>query len=485
MAHKLLIIGSGGREHALAWKLKQSPKVKEIFIAPGNAGTSQVGKNVDIKATDFDALIDFTKKEKIDLTIVGPDDPLGGGIVDAFQNQGLKIWGPSKKAAQIEASKSFAKELMRANNIPTAEYKVFTNYDKAVKYLDALFSSPPSRGGAGGGWIENPSASSPPPNLPRQGGGTQKIVIKASGLALGKGVAVCQSLDEAKKSLEDIMVKKIFGEAGSQIIIEEFLEGKEFSIHAFCDGNTFQLLPASQDHKAIFDEDKGPNTGGLGTIAPVPWVKQDLMNKIASRVIKPALSGLKKLDAPFTGLLYPGLMATNPSQPPLLQRGGVSNPPSLQKRGIRGVKVLEFNARFGDPETQSYMRLLKTDLFDILMACVGGKLDEINIEWHPGFACCIVLASGGYPGEYKKGLPITGIEEASKLDDIVIFHAGTMILDSNVVSNGGRVLGVTAIDDTLQGTLDKAYSAIKLINFDGMYYRTDIGQKSLALNNNN
>ncbi len=441
----LLIIGSGGREHALAWKLKQSPKVGKIFIAPGNAGTAQIGANVNIQAGDFGALMDFAKKENIYMTVVGPDDPLAGGIADAFRAQGLKIWGPTKAAAEIEASKAFAKEIMQKNNIPTAEFKTFDDYDQALKFIKTFFSTPH-------------------PNPPPQGEGTKKIVIKASGLALGKGVAVCQNLDEAKKFLADVMVKKIFGASGSTVVIEEFLEGMEFSIHAFSDGKTFQLLPPSQDHKAILDADKGPNTGGMGTIAPLPWVKQDLMNQVAERIVKPALEGMKKNGSVFEGLLYPGLMMTKD-----------------------GPKVIEFNCRFGDPETQSYMRLLKTDLFDILDASVNGKLSEINIEWESKFACCIVLASGGYPGEYKKGLPITGVKEAEKLDDIIVFHAGTTrgassgTEDAPLATNGGRVLGVTAVADDLKTALLKAYAAVKLINFEGMHYRKDIGQKSLLV----
>lgn len=452
--NKVLIIGNGGREHALAWKLKQSPQVEKIFIAPGNAGTAREGENINIKATDIDALVEFALNAKINLTVVGPDDPLALGIVDAFQKKGLKIWGPTKKAAQIEASKSFAKELMRANNIPTAEYKVFTDYEQACAWIEKQFvPAEDSRGHL-------------LPSVPKP------LVIKASGLALGKGVHVCKNFDEAQKFLDDVMLKKIFGDAGNQVIIEEFLQGQEFSIHAFCDGNTFQLLPPSQDHKAVFDGDRGSNTGGMGTIAPVPWVNQKLMNEVASRVVKPALDGLKKLGTPFTGLLYPGLMA--------IPEDGL---PEFSKRPS-SVKTLEFNARFGDPETQSYMRLLKTDLFDILMACVNENLDKINIEWENKYACCIILASGGYPDKYEKGKVISGIEETSKLDGIVIFHAGTIIQDCKIVTNGGRVLGVTAVADDLKSALNKAYTAVKLIHFDGMYYRTDIGQKSLALTNN-
>ena len=420
---KVLIIGSGGREHALAWKLKASPKIEKIFIAPGNAGTALVGENVGIQTSELEKLIDFAKKEKITLTVVGPDDALANGIVDAFQNQGLKIWGPSQKAAQVETSKSFGKELMARQKIPTADFKVFTEYQEARAYLKEK---------------------------------TAPIVIKASGLALGKGVAVCQNIAEAEKFLKEVMVEKIFGQAGQQVVIEEYLEGPEISIHAFCDGEQFHLLPSAQDHKPVFDNDTGPNTGGMGTIAPVPWVNQELLNETAQRVIIPCLKDLKKLNSPFIGLLYPGLKITP-----------------------NGLKVLEFNARFGDPETQSYMRLLKTDLYDILTASVEGTLENIIIEWADQFACCIVLASGGYPGNYEKGKEITGVDKAEKMDDIVIFHAGTKRVNNQLLTNGGRVLGITATGETLRSALDKAYNAVKLIHFEGMHYRTDIGLKSL------
>ncbi len=447
MKKKILIIGSGGREHAIGWKISQSPKCGQIFFAPGNAGTAQLGTNVNIKATDVLALADFAEKNRVDFTVVGPDDSLALGVVDEFQKRNLKIWGASKGASQIEWSKAFSKKLMEDNNIPTAKYKTFTDYEEALKYTE------------------------------QEGA---PIVIKASGLALGKGVTICKTLNEAKKFLENVMVNKIFGDSGNQVVIEEFLEGQEFSAHAFCDGQNFKILPPSQDHKTIFDGDMGPNTGGMGTIAPLPWVSDTMINKVASDIVKPALEGLKNLGAPFVGLLYPGLMA---SFPPLIRRG---------IEGEVAVKTIEYNSRFGDPETQSYMRLLKTDLFDILNACVDGNLDEINIEWEKKFACCIVLASGGYPEKYEKGLPITGIEEASKLEDIVIFHAGTATSPAlrapsphegrdgeRLLTNGGRVLGITATADTLQTALKKAYSAIKLIHFEGMHYRTDIGAKSL------
>jgi phosphoribosylamine--glycine ligase len=463
--NNILIIGAGGREHALAWKLKQSPRVDKIYVAPGNAGTAQIGENVDINATDVLALADWAQNNKIDFTVVGSDDSLALGVVDEFQKRGLKIWGPSKQAAQIEASKAFAKELMQKNNIPTAEFRTFTDYKKALGYINLHFAD------VGEGFKPSPTVEQKP------------LVIKASGLALGKGVAVCKTLDEAKTFLRDAMVNKIFGDSGSQVVIEEFLQGQEFSIHAFSDGKSFQLLPSSQDHKPVYNEGLGPNTGGMGTIAPVPWVTKTMMSEVASTIVKPALDGLKNLGSPFVGLLYPGLMSVSPPF-----QGGESREAG---RGGWSPKVIEFNARFGDPETQSYMRLLKTDLLDILEACVDGAIDRINIEWSKKSACCIVLTSGGYPGKYEKGKIITGIEQAEKLDDIVVFHAGTSRGEPSgsapegsplaaITTNGGRVLGVTAIADNLQTALNKAYTAVKLINFDGSHYRTDIGQQSLV-----
>lgn len=424
MNKKILIIGGGGREHALAWKLKQSPKVEKIFVAPGNAGTAELAENVDIPLTDIGGLVQFALNNQIDLTVVGSDDALALGVVDAFQSKNLNIWGPTKTAAKIEWSKSFAKDIMNSANIPTAHYKTFTNYNDALSYVK-------------------------PQYLP--------TVIKASGLALGKGVAICKTMEEAETFLRSLMIDKIYGESGSEVIIEQFLTGSEFSVHAFSDGKNFSILPTSQDHKPIYNEDQGPNTGGMGTIAPLPWVSVESMAEISSKIVGPTLEQLKKSGSPFVGLLYPGLMMTK-----------------------QGPKVIEFNSRFGDPECQSYMRLLKTDLFDILEASAEGKLNNINIEWENKFACCIVLASGGYPEKYQKGLPITGIERAEQLADIIVFHAGTKRDNKKLLTNGGRVLGVTAIADDLKSALDKAYSAIKLIHFEGMHYRTDIGRKTLS-----
>ncbi len=420
---KILIIGSIGREHAIGWKVAQSPLAGKIYFAPGNAGTAKLGINIDISATDIPGLVEFAKKEKIDLTLPLPDDPLALGIVDEFQRAGLRIWGPTKAAAQIEWSKAYSKDFMQRHNLPTAKFEIFNDYKMALEYVKKQ-------------------------SLP--------VVIKASGLALGKGVVIAKTLEEANMALENMMVKKVFGNSGNEIVIEEFLVGGEISIHVFSDGKNYKVFPTSQDHKPIYDGGMGPNTGGMGTISPVPFVDDQFLETIEKIIVKPTLAQLSLSGAPFVGVLYPGLILTPD-----------------------GPKILEFNARFGDPETQSYMRLLKTDLLEIFIACAEGRLNEINIEWENQSACCIVLASGGYPGEYKKGLPITGIDAAEQIPGVVIFHAGTKT-DGNgtLVTNGGRVLGVSAVGPTLQSALDTAYQGVACISFEGMHYRRDIGQKS-------
>lgn len=433
MAKKnILIIGSGGREHALGWKLSQSPKVGKIYFAPGNGGTAEIGENVQLNALDPKPLLDYAIKYKIDLTVVGPDDALAAGVVNVFREKGLKIFGPTKEAAQIEASKAFAKQLMRVEGIPTAAYETFTDVKEAKKYIRKQ-------------------------SLP--------IVIKASGLALGKGVIIAKTHTEAEKTLDDIMVKKIFGKAGDQVIIEEFMTGPEVSIHAFSDGQTISLFPTARDHKPIFDGNKGPNTGGMGTVTPLPTVSKEELEKIKKTIVLPTINGMIKRGIPFSGLLYPGLMMTK-----------------------NGPKVLEFNARFGDPETQSYMRLLQTDLYDILLACADGTLSGLKIEWSQESACCIVVASEGYPGSYKKGAVIHGLTPPLSRGgregfdpDIVVFHAGTRQENGQIVTNGGRVFGITATGKTLEEALKKAYAVIGSdgIHFDGMQYRKDIGQTVL------
>lgn len=419
---KILIIGSGGREHAIGWKIKQSPMCGELYFAPGNGGTVEIGTNVDIKATNINTLIEFVKKEKIDLTLAIPDDPLALGIVDEFQKEGLKIFGPTKKAAQLESSKAFSKNFMQKHNLPTAKFKIFTDYDEALKYVNEQ-------------------------NLP--------IVIKASGLALGKGVIIAETKEETQKALEDILIKKVFGEAGNEVVIEEFLTGPEISIHAFSDGKSYSIFPTSQDHKRAGEGNTGLNTGGMGTIAPLPFVTDELLNNIEKTIVAPTLSGMNTDGNTFSGVLYPGLMLTKD-----------------------GPKILEYNARFGDPETETYMRLLQTDLLEIINACVNQKLNEIKIKWTALCACTVMLASGGYPGSYEKGKIIKGIKEAEQGKDIVVFHAGTKIENSNLITNGGRVLGVSATGNILKETLEKVYDAISKISFDGMQYRKDIGNVS-------
>lgn len=420
--NNILIIGSIARDHAVGWKLKQSEKVGEIYFAPGNAGTELLGNSTGIGIMDFDALTDFALKNNIDLSICSQDDALAAGVVNAFAEKGLMIFGATREAAQIESSKAFAKHLMKEEGIPTAKYETFTDAGTAKEYVK--------------------SHGAP-------------IVVKASGLALGKGVTVARTVDEALSAIDEIMVNKVFGVSGSEVVIEEFMEGKEISIHAFSDGKTVALFPTSRDHKPIYDGNTGPNTGGMGTIAPVPGVTDEDMKQIKDTIVLPAIEGMKKKGAPFTGCLYPGLMMTE-----------------------EGPKVVEFNSRFGDPEMESYMRLLKTDLYDIFLACAEGKLSEIDMEWHKGSACCIVLASAGYPASSHKGDVIEGLEKYADDKDIVVFHFATKNENGKIVTNGGRVLGITAIGKTLEDALQKAYAAIGPdgIHFEGMQYRRDIGK---------
>lgn len=424
---KILIIGGGGREHAIGWKVAQSEMAGQLFFAPGNAGTEQLGTNIDIKATDIEKLLEFAKTEKIDLTLALPDDPLALGIVDLFKENGLRIWGSTKAASKLEWSKAFSKNFMRAHNLPTSTFETFTDFEKAKIYLSAC---------------------------------SMPIVVKASGLALGKGVVIAQTLEEAEQTLEDMMVKKVFGEAGAEVVIEEFMTGPEISTHAFSDGVNYKFFPISQDHKKVGEGDTGLNTGGMGTIAPVPFVDEALEIQIKNTVVVPTLVGMDYDGTPFEGLLYPGIMLTE-----------------------NGPKILEYNARFGDPETQVYMRLLDTDLIEIINMSLDKKLNDLEVRWKDDtYACNIVLASGGYPGDYEKGKVITGIAEAEKEKDIIIFHAGTKLNENGeLVTNGGRVLGVSAIGATLEEALVKAYKAIEKISFEGMQYRKDIGQKALNI----
>ncbi|MCK5332567.1 phosphoribosylamine--glycine ligase [Candidatus Parcubacteria bacterium] len=415
---KILVIGSGGREHALVWKLSQSPKVGEIFVVNGNGGSCTLATNVSINIDKINDLVDFAKENEIAITIVGPDNSLADGIVDEFQKNGLKIFGPSKYVTQIESSKSFAKKMMIDENIPTARFKIFSDYQKALNYV--LEQGAP-------------------------------IVIKVSGLAFGKGVYICKTIQEAEIALKETMLDRKHGDAGNEVIVEEFLEGQEVSVHAFSDGITTMLFPPVQDHKTIFAGNQGPNTGGMGTVSMS--LSPEMMIEIKKQVIDPIINAFQKNGKPFIGVLYPGLIIT-----------------------AEGIKALEFNARLGDPETQSYMRLLKTDLIDIVEACIEGRLSKIEIEWNTTPCVCVVVSSGGYPGEYKTGFPIYGIDQAEKIPEVVIFHAGTSFENGKLMTSGGRVLGVTAKGETIEIALKRAYKAISLIKFEGMYFREDIGR---------
>jgi len=424
---KVLVIGKGGREHALVWKLAQSPHVRQVFCAPGNAGTAVDGTNVPIEQNDFDGLIRFAKKEKIFLTVVGPEDPLAAGIVDAFQKEGMKIFGPSKEAAQLESSKVFSKKLMRYADVPTAEFRVFDHPDPARNYIETR---------------EYP------------------VVVKADGLAAGKGVIVCDSTAEAMAAIEKIMVREEFGRAaGRQVVIEKRIEGEELSVMALVSGRTIIPLATAQDHKRAFDDDKGPNTGGMGAYCPAPLGTPELMAEIESHALVPTVHAMKRRRSPFRGVLYAGVMATN-----------------------QGPRILEYNCRFGDPETQPILMRLKTDLFELLLAVVEERLEEFadkGIEWDPRPSICVVMASGGYPGNFVKGKVVLGLEEAAKLPNVKVFHAGTKLADAMAMTDGGRVLGVTAIGDDLQDAKKNAYEAIAKIGFQGAFWRKDIGDKAI------
>lgn len=421
MNKTVLVIGSGGREHALIWKIAQSPDVDKIYATPGNGGISDLAENVAIGMLEVEKLVKFAKEKNIDLTVVGPDDALAVGVVDAFQKEGLRVFGPTKAAAQIEASKAFSKDLMKKNNIPTANYTNFSDVNDAREYLKTC---------------------------------SYPTVVKASGLAAGKGVIICENQEQAENALNEIMSDKIFGSSGDTVVIEDFLQGQEVSIHALSDGNKAVIFPTSQDHKQVYDGDQGPNTGGMGVIAPIDWVTDGNMQTVKSKIVQPALDGLKNEGANFIGCLYPGLMING-----------------------EDVNTVEFNARFGDPETEVYMRLLDSDIVEIFESCIDGTLDPEKVNWKSGYAVTVVLASGGYPKKYELGLPISGINEAEKMDNVVVFHAGTKKEDGTYLTAGGRVLNVTATGSTLDEALATAYRAVSLIKFEGMHYRTDIGKR--------
>ena len=422
---KVLVIGSGGREHALVWKIAQSPKVKKVFCAPGNAGIS--GKKitcVPIGAADIDALLAFALEKKIDLTAVGPEDPLSKGLTDRFEAAGLRVFGASRKAAAIEYSKSFSKDLMLKYGIPTAWGEAFTNYKKAEAYIKKMGAP---------------------------------IVVKADGLAAGKGVIVCQTVKDAIAALKSIMVKKDFGDAGSKVVVEECLVGEEASFLAFTDGKTVVPLPSSQDHKPVYDNDKGPNTGGMGAYSPAPIVDPYMHKRIMNEIMIPTVKAMAAEGCPYKGVLYAGLMIDGDQ-----------------------IKVLEFNGRFGDPEAQPLLMRLKNDLVPVMEAVVDGTLDQATLEIDDRPTVCVVMAAGGYPRSYKKGHPISGLKAAARMKDVMVFHAGTALKNNRIVANGGRVLGVTALGRTVEDAIKKAYKAVEKISWSKVQYRSDIGKKALV-----
>jgi len=423
----VLVIGKGGREHALVWKLKQSARAEKVFCAPGNAGTALDGINVPIDATEFEKLTRFCKKEQIGLAIVGPEDPIALGLTDHLRKHGINVFGPSKDAARIESSKVWAKLLMRHADVPTAEFRIFDHPDPARTYVETR---------------------------------DYAVVVKADGLAAGKGVIVCKDVVESKKAIQRIMVNDEFGpKAGRQIIVEKRLDGEEISILALVSGRTILLLPPCQDHKAVSDGDLGPNTGGMGAYCPAPVGTPELLKLAESEVFVPIVHAMKRGRFPFSGVLFAGIMLTN-----------------------QGPRVLEYNCRFGDPETQTILMRLKTDLLELLLAVADetlGEFDDDKLEWDPRPSVCVVMCSGGYPGKYETGKAITGLEEAAKLPDVKVFHSGTKVSHDRIVSDGGRVLAVTALGDTLAKAKALAYKAVKLIQFPGMHFRSDIADKAL------
>ncbi len=421
---KILVIGSGGREHALVWKIAESPLVSKIFCAPGNPGIGQLAVNVPLKVDDLDGLLEFARTHRIDLTVVGPELPLSLGIVDRFAAAGLLIFGARQNAAIIEASKAFSKDLMKKYQVPTAFYEVFSEIEPALAFI--------ARHGA-------------------------PIVVKADGLAAGKGVIVARTVEEASEAVRDMLSGNAFGAAGSRVVIEEFLEGEEASFLAFTDGKVIIPLASAQDHKPVFDNDEGPNTGGMGAYSPAPVVTPEIHEQAMQLVMRRTVDGMAAEGRPYRGVLYAGLMIKDGQ-----------------------VKTLEFNARFGDPECQPLLMRLKSDLVPVLVACAHGDLSGIELEWHDQAAVCVVMASGGYPGDFAKGFPIDGLEQAAVIDDLVVFHAGTSQQGGRFVNSGGRVLGVTGRGPTVAAAIDKAYQGVRAITWQGAHYRTDIGRKALG-----
>jgi len=420
---KALVVGGGGREHVLVWKVLSSPHVDQVLAAPGNAGIGEVAECAEVEAEDVDGLLRLAEDEKVDLTIVGPEAPLALGIVDRFREAGLKIFGPTKEAAKIESSKVFAKELMAKYGIPTARFEVFDDPNRARDYIR--------------------KAGTP-------------IVVKADGLAAGKGSIVCRTLDEAYGAVERIMEEKEFGDAGNLIVVEEMLVGEEASILAITDGEAIKPLLPSQDHKPVYDGDRGPNTGGMGAYAPAPVVTEEVARTVMEGILRPAVEGMAKEGTEYRGVLYAGLMITR-----------------------EGPKVLEFNCRFGDPESQAVLPLFEGDLVEVLEATIEGRLEEAEVRNSQGAAVCVVLASGGYPGKYEKGKVIEGLDELQDMEDVLVFHAGTAKRDGKLVTNGGRVLGVTALGPDIPRAIERAYEAVAKVHFEGMHYRRDIGRKAL------
>ena len=421
---KILVIGSGGREHALVWKILQSPRVSKIYCAPGNAGIKRMAECVDLSATDVDGLVSFAKKEKIDLTVVGPELSLTAGIVDVFENEGLRIFGPSQDGAILEGSKVYTKEFLKKYKIPSAKFKVFKDRKKAKRYIDKCGAP---------------------------------LVVKADGLAAGKGVIVAATVKEAKEAVDLIMKDKAFGDAGNKLIVEECLKGEEASYIAFTDGKTILPLPTSQDHKAVYNGDKGPNTGGMGAYSPAPIVTEKIADYVMKKVMLPTIKGMAKEGRPYKGMLYAGLMIDG-----------------------NNINVLEFNCRFGDPEAQPLLMRLKSDVVDIFDAVIDERLDQVEMKIDPRPTVCVVMASGGYPGSYESGKVIRGLKKASDVRGVVVFHAGTAIKNGRVASSGGRVLGVTAVGKDLEKAINSAYKAVAQISWTGSFFRTDIGAKALS-----
>ena len=419
----MLVVGGGGREHALVWKIRQSPLVRELYCAPGNAGIARQARCVPIRAGDVGALVEFARRERMDLTVVGPEEPLVRGITELFRAEGLSVFGVSQQAAILEGSKSFAKELMKRHGIPTAEFRVFGDPDDARAYV---------RG------------KGPP------------VVVKADGLAAGKGVFVCRTLQEAYSAIEEIMVRRAFGEAGAKLVVEECLEGEEASFLAITDGETVIPFPAAQDHKAVYDGDQGPNTGGMGAYSPAPVITESLAGRVMERIMLPTVRAMAEEGRPYQGVLYAGLMIC------------AGEP-----------RVLEFNVRLGDPEAQPLLVRLESDIVPLLMATLEGGLGRMQPVWDDGAAVCVVMASGGYPGPYQKGKPISGLEEAEAMEGVVVFHAGTRQDNARVLTDGGRVLGVTARGEEVAQAIERAYKAVERINWEGVHYRRDIGHKAL------